>query len=215
MKSKAVWISCILAALFCGCAANARVIMMLEQVGPNVVGTGSGTIDPAGLSFLHNGGSAPGIGPGDGELVVGQFMAIAFYTGFSGPASFGSIVGSTHVSTSSGDQLGINASGSAVPLIFVPEDYVSGSELSGTATWDNTTLVGLHVTPGIYTWRWGSGEHTDSLRLLLGSRSRARVRSPALPRGRRISLVEMAMDVGWRWRWRMEASDDIPDLNYQ
>src|SRR5215469_4136191 len=63
MKSKAVWISCILAALFCGCAANARVIMMLEQVGPNVVGTGSGTIDPAGLSFLHNGGSAPGIGP--------------------------------------------------------------------------------------------------------------------------------------------------------
>jgi hypothetical protein len=45
MKRKAVWIGCILAALFCGRAANARVIMTLEQVGPNVVATGSRTVD--------------------------------------------------------------------------------------------------------------------------------------------------------------------------
>jgi hypothetical protein len=52
MKRKAVWISCILAALFCGCAANARVIMTLDQVGPNVVATASGTVDLIGLSGL-------------------------------------------------------------------------------------------------------------------------------------------------------------------
>ena len=45
MKRKAVWISCILTALFCGCSANASVIITLEQVGPNVVATSSGMVD--------------------------------------------------------------------------------------------------------------------------------------------------------------------------
>ncbi len=44
MKTKAMWISCILAALFCGPAANASLDITLEQVGANVVATGSGTV---------------------------------------------------------------------------------------------------------------------------------------------------------------------------
>lgn len=38
----------------------------------------------------------------------------------------------------------------------VPAGYQSGDPLSGSSTWDNTTLAGLGVTPGIYTWSWGT-----------------------------------------------------------
>jgi uncharacterized integral membrane protein len=58
MKRKAVWISCILAALFCGRSANARVIMTVEQVGINVVATGGGTLDITGLNFSGGTGAA-------------------------------------------------------------------------------------------------------------------------------------------------------------
>ena len=57
MKTKAVWIGWILTALFfCGRSANAKVIMTLDQVGPNVVATGRGTIDLTDLIFSHTGG---------------------------------------------------------------------------------------------------------------------------------------------------------------
>jgi hypothetical protein len=73
MKGKAVWISCILAALFCGCAANARVIITLDQVGPNVVATGSGTIDFTDLTLLcANCSTAIEINPTSPLLVVGS-----------------------------------------------------------------------------------------------------------------------------------------------
>ena len=34
--------------------------------------------------------------------------------------------------------------------------------LSDTATWDDTTISGLGLTPGTYTWTWGSGATADS-----------------------------------------------------
>jgi hypothetical protein len=196
MKTKAVWIRRILVGLFCVCAANASVIMRLDQVGPNVVATGSGTVNLAGLSldeqtFNFRLGvqpiatwlvvGAPGHGDGGGVLIVSYF-----YHSVSGPLSFGS--GSfTNVSTSSGDAI---SSGDAMGVInctdrrhsppcgfttvtpffgiIVPLFYVSSTPLSGTATWDNTTIAGLGATPGIYTWTWGSGPNADSLTLLIG-----------------------------------------------
>jgi hypothetical protein len=42
-------------------------------------------------------------------------------------------------------------------LLGVPLDYVSGSALSDTSTYDNQTFSTLGVTPGRYEWTWGSG----------------------------------------------------------
>ncbi len=52
--------------------------------------------------------------------------------------------------------------------IQLPGSYVSGAIFSSTLTWDNTTLAALGVTPGTYTWTWGSGDHADSATLYAG-----------------------------------------------
>ena len=168
MKRKAVWISCILTALFCGLSANASVIMMLDQVGPNVVATGSGTIDLTDLTFFGH-GAAPGayIYPLGAKLLVGSAISVLdfdIYAGISGPTTIGSEDIPIIASTSTGDALGISG---FVEMLSVPHDYVSGTPLSSIATWDNTTIAALGADPGTYTWTWGSGANADSLTLVV------------------------------------------------
>jgi PEP-CTERM motif len=45
---------------------------------------------------------------------------------------------------------------------------VSGTYLSDTSTWNNTTLAALGVTSGTYTWTWGTGPTADSFTLEAG-----------------------------------------------
>ena len=61
----------------------------------------------------------------------------------------------------SGDNVGVQG----LPLL-VPQGYVSGNPLSGTATYDNATFASLGITPGTYTWTWGTG--VDSFTLQIG-----------------------------------------------
>jgi len=165
MKRKAVWIGCILATLVCGCAANASVIMTLEQVGPNVVATGNGTVDTTDLTlFLRNSPTRPFIEPAFAILFQCATCVADVYDGLLGPDNFGPGK-STDASTSTGDMLGLLGING---IIFVPLGYMSGTQLSSTGTWDNTTLADLGVTPGSYAWTWGSGAHADSLKLFAG-----------------------------------------------
>ena len=52
--------------------------------------------------------------------------------------------------------------------VLISENYVVGSRLDATMTFPATTLVGLGLTVGTYTWTWGSGENGDSATLYLG-----------------------------------------------
>ena len=52
--------------------------------------------------------------------------------------------------------------------LYLPSDYLSGSALSGNATWSNSTFLSLGVTPGTYVWTWGSGNNADSFTLNIG-----------------------------------------------
>ena len=38
----------------------------------------------------------------------------------------------------------------------MPASYQSGAPLLGSSTWDNTNLASLGLTPGTYTWSWGT-----------------------------------------------------------
>jgi hypothetical protein len=88
-----------------------------------------------------------------------------FTSGVTGPANFGS--GAFRVANSgSGSIVGIDLS--ATPAVVVPSAYVSGSAISGTATWTGQTFLSLGVTPGTYTWTWGAGANADSLVLQIG-----------------------------------------------
>jgi hypothetical protein len=137
-------------------AANASpYVVTLEQVGSNVVATGSGEIDVTGLTFATvSSAEAATIAPSIGFIDTGPSAAIVEgYTGFTGPASFGS-GGQTLASSSSGDNVEIFV---AEALLYVPLGYVSGNALSDTATYDLATFASLGLTPGIYIWTWGTG----------------------------------------------------------
>jgi hypothetical protein len=143
-------------------SAKANFIATMNQVGTDVVVTGSGTIDLTGLSFFAN-GSAPAamIIPIQGLLYLND-GPVDVYANISGPFSFG-MGGTTRASSSSGDAVGLDGLGSN--RLFVPSGYLSGNPLSDTSTYSNATLASVGVTPGTYIWTWGTGIHADSFTL--------------------------------------------------
>jgi hypothetical protein len=142
--------------------AQADYLVTLQQVGSNVVATGSGSIDLSGLTFQGNVlGNAGLLLPNEATVLVGS-GGNDLYTGFSGPSSFGS-AGQTNANSNSGSSVGI--SGKALDL-FVPAGYTSNTPLSpSTSTYDNATLSSLGVTPGTYVWTWGAFAPTQKFTL--------------------------------------------------
>src|ERR1700709_437732 len=71
--------------------AQAAFIVTIEQVGANVVVTGSGTIELGGLTYIESTGALSAIGASDAVLGIGSPNGdqVDLYSGFSGPASFG------------------------------------------------------------------------------------------------------------------------------
>jgi hypothetical protein len=104
------------------------------------------------------------------ELSNGE---VTLYGGTTGPSSIGP-GGLSPATVSSGDAVGVvggtgDGFGFSPDQIVVPFPYTSGSSLSGSATWDNTTISGLGLTPGTYTWTWGSAANgtADDLKVII------------------------------------------------
>jgi hypothetical protein len=181
------------ASLFSVRPAQAGYIVTLEQVGSNVVATGSGTLNLTGLGLPDLAFAPSLINPFGGNIVTGSSNAPsgasdAYEAAITGPSSFGR--GSeTFASSGTGDIVGMIFNGGNNPLLLVPEGYVFGT-LSGSATYNNTTLINLGVTPGTYTWSWGDG--ADNFTLQIGS-----VGVPGVPDGgSTVSLLGCAL-LGW------------------
>lgn len=148
--------------------AQAAYIVTLAQEGSNVVATGSGTIDLAGLTLVYP------TGVSDRALVFAtaafistgpaSFTPIASYTGFIGPTNFG-MGPLTLANSGSGDIVRISG---AVNELDVPQSYVSGNSLADTSTYDNQTFSSLGVTPGTYVYTFGSGANADSFTVQIG-----------------------------------------------
>jgi hypothetical protein len=137
--------------------AQAGYMVTLQQVGSNVVATGSGAINLTGLTFSGTGGFDAEINGSTAFIITGNGASLNVYTGFTGPTSFGSGSG-VLASIFSGDGVGIAESAGE---IFVPFGYVSGAALSDSSTYNNATLSSLGVTPGIYEWTWGTGANQN------------------------------------------------------
>ena len=150
--------------LMIGPSAQAGYIVTVTQVGPNVVATGSGLIDLAGLSFFSNAvQSGVGINPSIGGISTGptSLSPISLYTGISGPTSFGS-GGGTAASSGSGDVVGMEREEPADFFVLaVPRGYTSDSPLSDSSTYDGETFSSLGVTPGTFEWTWGTGPNQN------------------------------------------------------
>jgi len=146
--------------------AQAGYIVSLQEVGSNVVGTGSGAFNLAGLIGPQGGNvHESGVRGNPGFIGLGNPLGaeIDGYSGLTGPASFGSGVAVFSPSTDSGNTVSLNANfaGSGAARLFVPHGYVSDTDLSSSATWNNATFLTLGVTPGTYVWTWGTGPNQN------------------------------------------------------
>jgi hypothetical protein len=148
------------AAMLTGCGlvaapAQAGYVVTLEQMGSNIVATGSGAVDLTGLTTRIRPGFRDGaVSPSKAGIWTGPATLTAVDTYFfvhTYPANFGN-GGLTSANSGSGDMVGL-----AGILLFVPQDYVSNTDLSDSATYDNATFASLDVTPGTYEWTWGTG----------------------------------------------------------
>jgi hypothetical protein len=139
----------------CVLPIHADVVVDIYQSGPNVVSSYSGTIDLTGLTADGVDGLTPAFVWGANAVeVFGPTVAgESVYLGITGPADFGDGA-YTEASSSTGDTFGF---GGLDHDLLLPTGYVSGSFISGTDTWDNTTIAGLGLTPGTYTYTWGTG----------------------------------------------------------
>jgi hypothetical protein len=150
--------------------AQAGYIVTLQEVGPNVVASGSGPIDLTGLTFsFTNSGGLAFIGPNSAQISTGPTSGTAdlYFGMISGPMSFGSGA-FTNASSGSGDAVGRVLGGGGNDLLIVPQAYLSGNPLSDSSTYNNATFASLGVTPGTYVWTWGTGMN-QNFTLQIGS----------------------------------------------
>ena len=108
--------------IMCGLSVRstqAGYVVTLQQVGSNVVATGSGAIDLTGLGPGSDNQGQSAIEPGSASITTrptGISMADT-YSGFSGPTSFGLGTGMvTFANSGSGDLVGVLGAG---PLQFL------------------------------------------------------------------------------------------------
>jgi len=141
--------------------SRAEVIMNIYQNGSDVVASGSGTLDTTDLTFVTSASGDPIIEPYLGVLRVGPTSgsSLLIYSGLSGPSKFGP-GNYTYPGSGSGNEFGVSGENGD---LYVPGSYTSGANLSGTDTFSGTTLAGLGLTVGTYTYAWGTGVDADSL----------------------------------------------------
>jgi hypothetical protein len=134
----------------------------IEQVGPNVVATGTGAIDLTGLSFFNPGSvGTASVWPVTGRISMSSGNADT-YIGFTGPSSFGG--GDVALANFfSGDVFAFD-----LDTMFLPSGYVSGNPLSDMAIYFTATFASLGVTPGTYEWTWGTGLPNQNVTLQIG-----------------------------------------------
>jgi|688.fasta_scaffold09364_20 hypothetical protein len=151
--------------------ASAIVTLRVQQVGNDVVITGSGTANTTALTPAGTGNDYTNILT-DAQIYAGPAAfadgSVSLWSNISEPLAFGSDPTlAENPSTGSGALFGILANnGSDASRLVLPFNYISGTSLSGTSTFTGFTLAQLGLTPGqIETWRWGAGGNADSLRL--------------------------------------------------
>jgi len=147
--------------------AQAGYVVTLQEVGSDVVATGSGPIDLTGLTSAGPGGASASLFPAFGQIFTGGTNLggdVDLYDGISGPTDFGfgdqKIAGDT-----SGDLVGVIG---AFAQIGVPAGYVSGAPLPDTSTYFGQTFDSLGVFPGTYEWTWGEGAN-QNFTLIIGT----------------------------------------------
>jgi hypothetical protein len=147
--------------------AQAAYVFNIEQVGSDVVVTGSGSVNLGAAHYLSTGPyPLAGLSPNFFSVIgVGSNPSSSGYSiTFTSPAGgFGNGAGSNATSfTGSGIELQGNDGRDG--FLFLPAGYVSGTSLgSSSATMANKTLAYFGLFPGGHVYTFGSGANADSI----------------------------------------------------
>ena len=140
----------------------------ISQVGSDVVWSGSGSFDLTALTLGAPSMIGGGFNAGQAIWAIGPSVTADTYSGVTTfPASFGS--GGVGVTSNTGSTYGIlPGPGGSGRLLYVPSGYTSNSVISGTSTYNSTTIAAMGLTTGTYTWSWGSGGNASTLVMVIG-----------------------------------------------
>ena len=139
----------------------------ISQVGNDVVWSGSGSFNLTALTSAGPGGTVGGYNSGQAIWAIGPNTSVDTYSGtITYPFIFGT--SSVGVTSNTGSTFGILPGGSG-RLLYVPSGYVSNTNISGTSTYANTTIAGAGLTPGTYTWSWGTGGNASTVVMTISS----------------------------------------------
>ncbi len=134
------------------------VVITVQEVGNDVVASASGELNTTSLTDGGiAGGTSGNIFGSQSQVYVGPTTQVDFFTGLAGPFGWGTGAISL-ASTSSGSFVGIWGAGQT---LYLPHGYVSGSAISASSTFSGKSIASLGITPGSYTYSWGSGANID------------------------------------------------------
>ena len=144
-------------------SAKAAFTATFTQVGPDVLETGSGTIDTAAFSPFRDESFFAFVFPSQDKNLGGPTsgMVSSLSGTISGPALFGNGNGG-EPSSGTGDIVGLDS----LTFFEVPAGYTSGAPLLDTDTYSGQSLSSLGITPGTYTYTFGSGATADSYTII-------------------------------------------------
>jgi len=179
--------------------ANAAATITLSEVSGAVEATLTGTLNTAGLTLAVV--NVPDKGralPASAYAVVASPFGPPSdsYSGISGPTSLGSGSLTSFATSGTGGPVGVDMT-SPPYLLIVPNGFVNGS-VSGSAEWAGLTFSAMGLTPGTYTYSWGS----DSLTIQIGP---VPASIPSLSEWTHSMLALMTITViGWHIRKQQE-----------
>jgi len=152
--------------------AQAAVTVICREMDGDVVFEASGTLNVAGWTEFENSEFTEfsRIRPSASIVLVGPNPAVLadLYRepmNFVVPDNFGP-GGDVYATNGTGDPIGIRSTpDTGGAELVVPEGFVSGNQISGTAVYENVSFDDLGMVVGNYAWTWGSGPDADSFRL--------------------------------------------------
>ena len=156
-----------------GCSAGqaeAAAVYTFTQVGSNVIGTGSGSINLGALTYQSTSAGGASFSPASDYILGGPSSGGAedsYGVQFlSAPFNFGHSSNIFTPQSGSGDYLGVYAGGSG--RVFVTHGYVSGALLADTDIYNNSSFASLGLTLGSYIFSWGAGSTADTFTIQVG-----------------------------------------------
>jgi hypothetical protein len=146
----------------------------IVESGGNVVMSASGSLNINDLTLV-NPSAGPfgfgGLGVSTATFLMGtNGINAAQYSGFTTtPPNFGpGGVGGSQTSVS-GNIFGVIKQGPTAPYsLLVPVGYTTGTAISSSQTFNGQSFVSFGLTPGTYTYTWGSGANADSINVVVG-----------------------------------------------